>query len=144
MILSDPATSVDASSVATAFAAQLQRGGEAADADEYDAWFADDILWGSPFGATVTGLAELNAIHHRLMAEAVAAPPTDSPGLGAGHRSRFEVVTALTPAPGLVLTHIRRQALAPDGFSEMALYVLVQRDGRWWLAAAQNTPIVSR
>jgi len=29
------------------------------------------------------------------------------------------------------------------GFSEMALYTLVERDGRWWLAAAQNTPIAS-
>jgi uncharacterized protein (TIGR02246 family) len=129
MILSDPA---GASSVAAAFAAQLQRGGEAADADRYDAWFADDIVWGSPFGATVSGLAELNAIHHRLMAE------------GAAPASRFEVVTVLAPAPGVVLTHIRRQALDPDGFSEMALYALIHRDGRWWLAAAQNTPIVSR
>jgi hypothetical protein len=24
---------------------------------------------------------------------------------------------------------------------EMALYVLIEREGRWWLAAAQNTPI---
>lgn len=26
-------------------------------------------------------------------------------------------------------------------FSEMALYVLVRRNGRWWLAAAQHTPM---
>jgi hypothetical protein len=25
-------------------------------------------------------------------------------------------------------------------FSEMALYVLVRREGHWWLAAGQNTP----
>jgi hypothetical protein len=55
--------------------------------------------------------------------------------------SRFEVVSVLAPAPGVVVTHIRRQALTAGGFSEMALYVLVEREGRWWLAAAQNTPI---
>jgi hypothetical protein len=118
-----------AHAVAAALAAQLQHGMDTGDADEYDAWFADDILWGSPFGATVGGFAELNEIHHRLMARS-AAPA-----------SRFHVVAAVSPAPGVVLTQIRRQAHAADGFSEMALYVLAERDGRWWLAAAQNTPI---
>ena len=127
--LDDPAAREDAERVAAALAAQLQRGGDAHDADEYDAWFAADIRWGSPFGATVTGFDQLNAVHRRLMSRA-AAPA-----------SRFEVVSVLAPAPGVVVTQIRRQALARDGFSEMALYVLAERDGRWWLAAAQNTPI---
>ncbi|MEV0299047.1 nuclear transport factor 2 family protein [Nocardia sp. NPDC050710] len=112
--------------MATEFAEGLQRAG---DADEYDSAFAADILWGSPFGASLTGYAELNAIHHRLMAAKVAPP------------SRFEVVAALAPASGVVVTQIRRQAADGEGFSEMAMYVLVERDGRWWLAAAQNTPV---
>ncbi len=122
-VVADDAT---AHRVATEFAAGLQSSGNA---DEYDAAFAADVLWGSPFGASVTGFNELNAIHHRLVA-ASAAPP-----------SRFEVVAATAPAAGVVVTQIRRQSIDPDGFSEMAMYVLVERDGRWWLAAAQNTPI---
>ncbi|MEU2253882.1 DUF4440 domain-containing protein [Nocardia xishanensis] len=123
--VSDPERADRAHRVATEFAEGLQR---ASDADEYDSAFAADILWGSPFGASVTGFAELNAIHHRLMAAKVAPP------------SRFDVVAALAPAPGVVVTQIRRQA-AGGGFSEMAMYVLAERDGRWWLAAAQNTPV---
>lgn len=75
------------------------------------------------------GYDELNAIHHRLMAAGVAPP------------SRFDVVAALAPTPGVVVTQIRRQATDTDGFSELAMYVLVERGGRWWLAAAQNTPV---
>jgi len=26
-------------------------------------------------------------------------------------------------------------------FSEMALYVLIRREGTWWLAAGQDTPV---
>ncbi|WP_217451584.1 hypothetical protein [Candidatus Frankia nodulisporulans] len=47
------------------------------------------------------------------------------------------------PAPGVAIAHIRRRANDASGFSEMALYTLVERDGQWWLAAAQNTPIAA-
>jgi uncharacterized protein involved in response to NO len=59
------------------------------------------------------------------------------------------------PAPGVAVAQVRRVALDRDGepikpsdnisgsFSEMALYVLVRRDGVWWLAAGQNTLIRS-
>ncbi|MEU4162955.1 DUF4440 domain-containing protein [Actinoplanes sp. NPDC026670] len=135
VMLDDPAARTTADNVAAELAAQLQRGGDALDADVYDAWFAADILWGSPYGATLAGFPELNAIHHRLMGQGTAPAAPVVPA------SRFEVVSVLAPAPGVVVTHIRRQALTAGGFSEMALYVLVEREGRWWLAAAQNTPI---
>ncbi|MEV4124383.1 DUF4440 domain-containing protein [Nocardia sp. NPDC049707] len=124
--LSDPDDKVRAWQVAVEFAERLQG---VDDADGYDAAFAADIVWGSPYGASVAGYAEINAIHRRLVSAKVAPP------------SRFEVVSAVAPAPGVVVTQIRRRAIDSGGFSEMALYVLVERTGRWWLAAAQNTPI---
>lgn len=127
--LGDPSRAGIAREVASSFAEGLQQSGAAGDADGYDAAFAADVMWGSPYGASVTGYSELNAIHRRLMAARVAPP------------SHFEVVGATSPVPGVVLAQISRLADDADGFSEIAMYVLVEKNGRWWLAGAQNTPI---
>jgi PPOX class F420-dependent enzyme/OxyR family protein/uncharacterized protein (TIGR02246 family) len=117
---------------------ELQEGYDRRDADISNRHFAADLIWGTPFGAIVTGYDDLHAIHERLKERGVG-----------GRASRYEIVHALSPAPGVAVAHVRRVALdaqgnpAPEGegFSEMALYVLVRRGGTWWLAAGQNTPI---
>jgi PPOX class F420-dependent enzyme/OxyR family protein/uncharacterized protein (TIGR02246 family) len=121
---------------------ELQQGYDQRDADITNRHFAADLIWGSPFGATVTGYDDLHAIHVALKERGVGGPA-----------SRYEIVQALSPAPGVAVAHVRRVALDADGhrapeggdsdagFSEMALYVLVRRGGSWWLAAGQNTPI---
>jgi uncharacterized protein (TIGR02246 family) len=121
---------------------ELQAGWDRHDADLSNQHFATNVMWGSPFGATVHGYEELHAIHVRLKQQ----------GKG-GLSSRFEVVRVLAPAPGVAVAQVRRVALDSDGqpiepsddvtdsFSEMALYVLVRRGDVWWLAAGQNTPI---
>lgn len=122
--------------------AELQEGFDRGDADIYNRHFAADVLWGSPFGATVAGYDELHAIHTLLMQRGVGGPEW-----------HLEIVRTLTSAPGVVLAHVRRVALGPDGnplpepdgsdgaFSETVFYVLVRRHGAWWLAAGQNTLI---
>jgi PPOX class F420-dependent enzyme/OxyR family protein len=122
--------------------AELQEGYDRMDADISNRHFAADLIWGSPFGATVTGYDDLHAIHVRLKERGVG-----------GLASRYEIVQTLAPTPGVAVAHVRRVALDADGnpapegdpagagFSEMALYVLVRRGRTWWLAAGQNTPI---
>lgn len=129
--LNDPTADATTQAVAAGLADELQKALETTDADRYDNSFAADVLWGTPFGALVIGHNQINAIHRRMMQleKAVASA------------SRFEVIVATSPAPGVIVTQIRRQALDPGAFSEVALYVLVERDGNWWLSAAQNTPI---
>jgi uncharacterized protein (TIGR02246 family) len=121
---------------------ELQAGWDGQDAEVTDRSLADDVVWGSPFGATVHGHEQLHGIHVRLKEEGRGGPS-----------SRFEVVQVLAPTPDVVIAQVRRLALDRTGqplepttdtsgpFSEMILYVLVNREGRWWLAAGQNTPI---
>jgi hypothetical protein len=120
--------------------AELQAGLEGGGAQRYNRRFAQDVMWGSPYGATVNGYDTLHAIHRRMHAASDHA------------RSRYEIVRVLTPAPNVALAQVRRTALDEAGepiasrngephFSEMALYVLVRRGREWWLAAGQNTLI---
>ncbi len=132
----------EAATVVARLVAELQAGLDTHDADTFNRHFAADVVWGSPYGATVLGYDELHAIHTSLLTRGVGGPS-----------SRYETVHVLSPTPDVVVAHVRRVALDSvgrpfeppanpgAGFSEMALYVLVRRGGDWWLAAGQNTPI---
>jgi uncharacterized protein (TIGR02246 family) len=121
--------SVDTDAAVNALLHTLQRGYETGQADVYDELFAEDLLWGTPKGQVVHGFSDLNAIHRQMMGGMAVTPA-----------SRFEIVQTNSPAPGVVVTQIRRRALNGE-FSEMAMYVLAKRRGRWWVAGAQNTPV---
>jgi uncharacterized protein (TIGR02246 family) len=133
--LDDPSARAAATSAVEQLVAGLQDGLDRADADAYDQQFAADVVWGSPYGATVSGYKALNDVHRSLMAAGVAPP------------SRYQIVQLVSPLAGVAIAHVRRNDLT-DGkgkrFSEMAMYVLVERGGQWWLAAGQNTPIAER
>jgi PPOX class F420-dependent enzyme/OxyR family protein/uncharacterized protein (TIGR02246 family) len=119
---------------------ELQDGLSDGDAETYNRHFADDVIWGSPYGATVADYETLHGIHARMHAASDRTP------------SRYKIVRVLTPTPDVTLAQVQRDELDDDGkpipshadeprFSEMALYVLVRRAGKWWLAAGQNTKI---
>jgi uncharacterized protein (TIGR02246 family) len=136
----DDAATQEASEAVAHLVEELQSGWDENDADLTNRHFADDILWGNPFGATVEGYEQLHAIHVGLKQQGMGGPS-----------SRYEVVQVQAPAPDVAVAQVRRVALDPEGhpleptaevsgpFSEMALYVLVKRSGTWWLAAGQNT-----
>jgi uncharacterized protein (TIGR02246 family) len=132
----------DATRVVASFVRDLEDGRDRQDAAVADRRFAADVAWGSPFGATVHGFETLLPIHERLRRQGTGGPSY-----------RYEIDRVLPLGQDVVVAHVARRVLGPGGdpvppssdpegaFSEMALYVLVRRDGEWWLAAGQNTPI---
>jgi uncharacterized protein (TIGR02246 family) len=126
------AATQEARAAVDSFVAELQAGLDASDAEVHNRSFADDVLWGTPYGEFVEGYATLHPIHREMQAR------------GHGGRSRYEVVRVQAPGPDLAVGLVRRVSLdrsAAPGFDEMALYVLIRRNRRWWLAAGQNTPV---
>jgi uncharacterized protein (TIGR02246 family) len=139
--LSDDAARLsEARRAVDAFVAELQEGVDARDADVFNKHFADDVSWGTPHGETVSGYEPLHAVHRRMLPQRVG-----------GASSHYETVRVTAPAADVAIAQVRRTALTDDGtrvadddpstFSEMATFVLVRRDGEWWLAAGQHTPI---
>jgi hypothetical protein len=101
---SDDAATRQAACAVARFVEELQASWDEHDADVSDRHFADDVAWGSPFGATVNSYDRLHAIHVRLKQ------------LGRGGRSsRYETVRVLAPAPNVAIAHVRRVALDPAG-----------------------------
>ena len=140
-VLSDDATRLsEATRAVEAFVAGLQAGADARDADVFNAHFSADVLWGTPYGKTVVGYDALHPIHQRML-----------PAATGGAASRYEAVRVSAPAPDVAVAQVHRTALTDDGtpvpdtdpatFSEMTTFVLVRRDGEWWLAAGQHTPV---
>ena len=134
--------STEAAAVAQAFAAGLQAGHDQRDAELLNRQFAADVVWGSPYGALVEGYQRLHPIHVRFQQK----PAT-------GVEFHYKVCHVLAVNEDVIVAHIARLAISPDGkplapssdpdqpFSEMAMYVLVHRNGDWWLAWGQNTPM---
>ena len=115
----------------------MQAGIDTADAETYNAEFGEDVMWGSPYGATVIGYDALHSIHRGMFGRGVAV---------AGASSRYQTVHVMAPTPDVAIAHVRRVALDADGkqipiddasaFSEMAMYVLV-RSGRQMVACCR-------
>jgi uncharacterized protein (TIGR02246 family) len=130
-MLSTPTRLSEASSAVEELVGELQRGIDERDADIYNPSFAGDVIWGGPYGATVRGYDDLHEIHQRLHADGVAG------------QSRYEIVQVTAPQRDLAIADVRRRPLedGDDDFAEMALYVLVRAQQRWWLVAGQNTVV---
>ncbi len=123
----------------TSFVTELQNAIDTGDATRFNRYFAQDVLWGSPFGAVAVGYDQIHAIHSKMFGSFV-------PVKGA---ARYVIEHARSPAEDVAIAYVRRLSshlseppspAGPGTFDELALLVLIRRDGEWWLAAAQHVP----
>jgi uncharacterized protein (TIGR02246 family) len=123
-----------------AFVGELQDALDHADADLFNRSFADDVLWGSPFGLVVESYDTLHEIHAGMLRRAGPS----------ALRSRYTIEHTRRLADDVALAFVRRQSEhaasteaepgRADTFDELALFVLTRRDDRWWLAAGLHVP----
>jgi uncharacterized protein (TIGR02246 family) len=122
--------------------ATLEHAVNTSDGDLFDSVLSEDVIWGSPKGQIVLGLDQLNPIHRRLAANSRQY----------GYSSRFTLEALGFIGPDSACASVRRTGLDEHNspltpsqgpiVQELALYVLVRRDDRWWIVSAQNTPVM--
>jgi uncharacterized protein (TIGR02246 family) len=121
------------------FIRQWQEAIDTGNAELFNQQFAEDVLWGSPFGAVAAGYDQIHAIHSRMFSSVVPVP-------GA---AQYNIEHIRFPSDSVAIVYVRRVTVnceseidnnKPGSFDELALLVLVQRENAWWLAAAQHVP----
>jgi len=117
-----------------AVVADVEAGFNGNDVDRATAHFAADAVSVGVTGAELVGIDAIVAAHRSLFA-----------GVLADQHARYEVVDVAFVRPDVALA--RKHAWATDaegtdldvGHAMVALYVMVREEGRWWIAARQNT-----
>jgi uncharacterized protein (TIGR02246 family) len=133
--------------------ARVERAQQAALPDEFMSVFAQDALWTTAHGKRLTGFDEISAFTHAVLPRARDADVTASyeaehilfvrPDVAAVKvRQRPITRDGHRPASDPDLTPDELVTRSPDKLPGSPLYVLVKDDGRWLIAAAQNTKVV--
>jgi uncharacterized protein (TIGR02246 family) len=116
--------------------ADVEAGFNAHDAERAVTHFAPDASAVTVRGVHVTGREALLESYRT----GFAGPLRDQ-------YARYELADLAFLRPDVAVAHMRAVATTPDGepidvgHSMLALYVLVREDGRWWIAARQDTVV---
>jgi uncharacterized protein (TIGR02246 family) len=104
------------------------------DPDAFNRNFTKDIAWGNPNGGVVLGWEPLHAVHKRFL----EGPLRNS-------KFRYTVQHAKYLSADIAHAHVRLVRTSADRSvvesDESCLYVLIQRQGTWWVCAGHNTRV---
>jgi uncharacterized protein (TIGR02246 family) len=105
--------------------------------DEFVGLFRPDAIWTTAHGRRLTGRDEISAFTHRVL-----------PGAMKESTATYKVVHVLFIRPDVAAVKVRQRAVTLDGEpiagenEGSPLYVMAKEDGRWRLAAGQNTVVL--
>jgi uncharacterized protein (TIGR02246 family) len=101
--------------------------------DEFAGLFRPDAIWTTGHGKRLTGRDEIAAFTHQVL-----------PGAMKDATATYEVVHVLFIRPDVAAVKVRQRLVTVEGESEgTPLYVMARDDGRWRIAAGQNTEVLA-
>ncbi|MGW0665014.1 SgcJ/EcaC family oxidoreductase [Streptodolium elevatio] len=113
--------------------AEIQAGVSEFDADRVGARFTANASFTTPAGQRFDGWEAVNSHHRRQLANPVE-----------GFRTRIALERVTFPAPDTAVVCVRQNASTAAGdFANAGTWVLVKRDGDWWVHAVHNTNVVN-
>jgi len=105
--------------------------------DEFVGLFRADAIWTTGGGRRLTGRDEISAFTHRVL-----------PGAMSESTATYEVVHVLFIRPDVAAVKVRQRPVTlegrplPGSNEGSPTYVMSKEDGRWLVAAGQNTEVV--
>ena len=117
--------------------ADLERSQNERRADDFLRLFTPNAVWVTGFGRRLTGLNEISNFTKKVLG------PAD---LGDWY-AQYEVVHILFIRSDVSVVNVRQRYMNQDGApltdkgEGRPLYVMVKEQGRWMIAAGQNTPL---
>ena len=121
----------------TEVVARLEHAQQTESVDEFVSLFRQDAIWTTGGGRFLDGRAEIEAFTRTVL-----------PGAMTESTQIYEVVKVLFIRPDIAAVKVRQRYVTLDGAPiEQApqgspTYVMAKEDGRWVLAAAQNTVVL--
>jgi uncharacterized protein (TIGR02246 family) len=121
----------------TEVVARLEHAQQTESVDEFVSLFRQDAIWTTGGGRFLDGRAEIEAFTRTVL-----------PGAMTESTQTYEVVKVLFIRPDIAAVKVRQRYVTLDGAPiEQApqgspTYVMAKEDGRWVLAAAQNTVVL--
>ena len=112
--------------------ADMAEGFNARDVERADRHFAADATVVTPDGRRIEGLRALLRYHEARLAGPASAWTTS-----------YRILETRFIDDRVAVVHTAQDSRTPDGpLRNHGTFVLVHRDGRWWIAAAHNTNVI--